>query len=83
MKSIDWTADEADRVVQRKGNQLTYSARRVLVGSCPSCEAPLVVFNDNESWPLVACACGWKGDTLSMIGGILYATGERGKFVNA
>lgn len=52
---------------------MTYTADRVLVGHCPSpdCEpfggAPLVVFNDRESWPLVACPCGWSGPTDALV----------------
>lgn len=83
MKSIDWTDDEHPVTPRAQENQLTFSARRVLVGSCPSCEAPLVVFNDNESWPLVGCGCGWHGDVPSVLGGMLFAQGERGRYLDA
>lgn len=74
MKITDWTADpddEAPRVTRVNGghpNGYTYSAERVIVGHCPECNAVLVVFNDNESWPLVGCACGWRGGTTEVAG---------------
>jgi hypothetical protein len=79
VKTIDWTADEDERVklVGAIGNTITYSASRVLVGHCPDCAAVLVVFNDNESWPLVGCSCGWTGDTLSIAHRVRYERGTR------
>lgn len=62
MKSIDWTDRTTDNTAS-ESNGRTYSASRVLVGKCPDCQRVLVVFNDGESWPLVACACGWQGGT--------------------
>jgi hypothetical protein len=40
---------------------VTYTAARVLAGNCPECHRVLVVFNDGESWPSIACICGWRG----------------------
>lgn len=74
MRITDWTADEDVRLLvtqdgtPREPNGLTYSAERVIVGHCPECNAVLVVFNDHESWPLVACACGWRGATSEVAG---------------
>lgn len=66
MKIIDWTDEHNDAPIvgaTRDWNKYTWSAERVIVGNCPDCTAPLVVFNDHESWPLVACKCGWRGAT--------------------
>jgi hypothetical protein len=66
VKVVDWTDEQRVKNIVRQENGLTYSAERVLICHCPDCAAVLVVFNDHESWPLVACACGWQGDTLSV-----------------
>lgn len=52
---------------------LTYTAERILVGHCPSPDCrpfggqPLAVFNDRGTWPLVACPCGWRGQTTELV----------------
>lgn len=55
-----------DDAQAKPSSLLTYSASRVLVGPCPACHTPLVVFNDGESWPLVGCPCGWRGGTTDL-----------------
>lgn len=41
----------------------THQPERLLAGRCPDCRRLVVVFNNYESWPLVACECGWEGPT--------------------
>lgn len=63
MRAVDpFEADDTPTLPSRPG-RFTYSASRVLAGHCPECGKVLVVFNDGESWPLVACSCGWRGAT--------------------
>ena len=66
MKSIDPWADDEQVVAEHHPNANTYTAERVLVGNCPECGRVCVVFNDRETWPVVACPCGWRADTLSL-----------------
>ena len=44
----------------------THQPARVIAGHCPECDAPCVVFNNYEVWPLVECRCGWAGGTLDL-----------------
>lgn len=48
--------------------QIETSVRtRVIVGNCPACGSVLLVVNNGESWPWLACACGWEGDTHALL----------------
>jgi hypothetical protein len=40
----------------------TRQPARALVGNCPTCGALIIVENNGETWPLVTCRCGWRGD---------------------
>lgn len=67
MKVTDPHRQRQHQSRRSRDSSLTYTAKRVLMGHCPDCGNVVVVFNDYESWPLIACTCGWTGDTLSIL----------------
>ena len=39
----------------------TLQPGRFAAGNCPTCGRVVLVLNNGESWPLIACKCGWRG----------------------
>lgn len=52
---------------QPRRDQETHQAARIVAGNCPRCGYPMVIFNNNQEWPIAKCMCGWRGATTQII----------------